>query len=75
MLISSCPATMDTAHHISVTHLVNTAGGGIEQVKYCKLSSSAKLQLSNIHTKKFLIRKKCEIKIFTKVDQIIDKTT
>ena len=56
---------MDTAPRISVTYLVSTAGGGSEQVKHCKLSSYTKLQLSNIHTKKFLIRKRCEIKIFT----------
>ena len=73
MFISSRSATMDTAHHISVTHLVNTACGGIQQVRFCKLSSSAKLQLCNVHTKKFLVRKTCKIKIFTKVDQIIDK--
>ena len=73
MFTSSRSVTMDTAHHISVTHLVNTACGGIQQVRFCKLSSSAKLQLCNVHTKKFLVRKTCKIKIFTKVDQIIDK--
>ena len=72
MLISGCPSTMDTAPRNSVTYLVSTAGGGCEQVKHCKLSSFTKLHLFNIHTKKFFIRKTCEIKTFTKVDQIID---
>ena len=74
-MISSCSSTMDTAHRISVTYLINTAGGGSEQVKHCKISSSTKLQLCNVHTQKFLIRKTCEIKIFRKVDQITDRTT
>ena len=75
MLISSCPSTMDTAPRNSVTYLVSTAGGGSEQVKHCKISSSTKLQLCNVHTQKFLIRKTGETKIFRKVDQIIDRTT
>ena len=71
---SSRPSTMDTARHISVSYLVSTASGETEQVKFCKLSSSAKLQLCNFHTNKFLVRKTCKIKTFTKVDQIIDIT-
>ena len=74
MFTSSRSVTMDTAHQISVSHLVNTVSGGMEQVKFCKLDPSAKLQLCNVHSNKFLVRKTCKIKIFTKVDQIIDKT-
>ena len=65
---------MDTAHQISVSHLVNTVSGGMEQVKFCKLDPSSKLQLCNVHSNKFLVRKTCKIKTFIKVDQIIDKT-
>ena len=72
MFTSSRSVTI--AHHISVIHLVNTACGGIQQVKFGKLDPSAKLQLCNFHTNKFLVRKTCKIKTFIKVDQIIDKT-
>ena len=74
MFTSNQSVTRDTAHQISVSHLVSTASGGIQQVKFGKLDPSAKLQLCNFHTNKFLVRKTCEIKTFTKVDQIIDKT-
>ena len=74
MSTSSPSVTMDTTHHISVSHLVSTASGGIQQVKFGKLDPSAKLQLCNFHTNKFLVRKTCKIKTFIKVDQIIDKT-
>ena len=69
-----CQSTMDTAHRISVTYLTNTANGGSEQVKHCKISSFAQLQLYNVYTQKLSTRKKCEIKVFRKVDQIVDKT-
>ena len=65
---------MDTAHQISVSYLVNTVSDGMEQVKFCKIDPSAKLQLCNVHSNKFLVKKTCKIKIFTKVDQIKDKT-
>ena len=74
MFTSNQSLTRDTAHQISVSHLVSTASGGIQQVKFGKLDPSAKLQLCNFHTNKFLVRKTCEIKTFTKFDQIIDKT-
>ena len=43
MFTSSRSVTI--AHHISVTHLVNTACNEIQQVKFGKLDPSAKLQL------------------------------
>ena len=73
-MISSCLSTMDNVHRTSVTYLVNTTCGGSEQVKHCKISSFAQLQLYNVYTQKFSTRKKCEIKVFRKVDQIVDKT-
>ena len=45
MFTSSPSVTINTAHHVSVTHLVNTACGEIQQVKFGKLDPSAKLQL------------------------------
>ena len=73
-MISSFSSTMDNVHRASVTYLVNTTCGGTKQVKHCKISPSTKLQLYNVHTKKFFVRKTCEIKVFRKVDQIVDKT-
>ena len=60
MFTSSRSVTI--AHHISVTHLVNTACNEIQQVKFGKLDPSAKLQLCNFHTSKFLVRKHVKLK-------------
>ena len=63
---------MSAKSRISVSYLTNGANGSIKQVKRCKLNPSARLQLFNIHSMRYLIKNTSDVRIFTKVNHIKD---